>query len=332
MTSLNQIERRSGIERRKKKLESYPAKLDRRSGIERRRGQVLDLLTGEEIPYPDFRTFDGNAAESLKESIELFVMKSGDRVAVATDKGMDYKDWNEDRIGIDPQKNVVVVADGVGGHGNGDIAAQILVEAILKQSTDISLAVDNARQVMMQKRLGKGSACFLSAKIININDEKYLDVARVGDVKLVVYDQHGNIQFESKDESLIQMQVDEKIITADEALYFPKRHYVTNVVGVDKGEISSVGGLIPAEKGYRVAIMSDGISDNLTPDEIWRLTCGKTVEEAIAEISDVTDERMMCIDELHLERLERFYKKTFSDGFKSLPKKDNRALAIMDIS
>lgn len=40
------------------------------------------------------------------------------------------RDYNQDRLGVwrTPESTLLVVADGMGGHANGDVAAQLVVE------------------------------------------------------------------------------------------------------------------------------------------------------------------------------------------------------------
>ena len=56
-------------------------------------------------------------------------VKTADRVGAASDTG-NFRDRNEDRFWADPNLGAYLVADGVGGHARGDLAAQTAVEAI----------------------------------------------------------------------------------------------------------------------------------------------------------------------------------------------------------
>jgi hypothetical protein len=58
---------------------------------------------------------DGAGLNSLAEDIREYKTASGDMIWAATDKGINYKDHNEDRVGVSPQDNMAVVADGMGG-------------------------------------------------------------------------------------------------------------------------------------------------------------------------------------------------------------------------
>jgi len=64
----------------------------------------------------------------------------------ASDTGR-IRTLNEDSFGIDPELGMAVLADGMGGHGNGDLASRTAVEAVLEfarecaRDNDFSLSV-----------------------------------------------------------------------------------------------------------------------------------------------------------------------------------------------
>jgi hypothetical protein len=73
----------------------------------------------------------------------------------------------------------------------------------------------------------------------------------------------------------------------------------------------------------------------LNPEELWKLIAGKTQEQAIEDISDVTDKRMKNSKDIISKTDQqggRHKTGVYSDGYKSKPKSDNRAIAIVDIT
>ncbi|MBU0577837.1 hypothetical protein KJ742_05180 [Patescibacteria group bacterium] len=277
---------------------------------------------------------DGKNASSLKESIELFYTESGDRIAVATDKGIGYKNHNQDRVLVIPAQNVLAVVDGIGGKDDGDKAAQIFAEEVQNSPQDFQNATLDTSIRLLQEGLDNAGTCFVGNRVVVENGEKFLEVTQAGDVKTIVFDEHGNVIFESKDESLVQEKVNRGEITPDEALYNKKRNIVTHQISADSSIITTYP-RIPLKKGYRVVSYTDGIGDNFTPSEIWHLIKGKSAEEAIALISDASDVRMrgkdLIIDKTDKkggrEKLGRYV-----DGYLSKPKRDNRGIGIIDVN
>jgi len=320
-------------------------------------GELNDILGG----FPKTEILDGGNAETLKEAIRSFVTKSGYRASAATDKGVNYKDHNEDCVVVSPETNMIAVVDGMGGREGGREAGQYIARALKENPLNVKSAIEKAK-AMMDKNLDMSGACFLSARVMEQKGKKYLDVNQAGDVKLIVYDKNGRVKNQSKDQSLPQILVDLGIIDEDQALYNQYRNVVIGGISTENyletqrealeglkdpkkypkdaikafpepGETKNY--IVPVESGDRIVIISDGISDNFTPKEIGGMIEGKTQEEAIQEISDATDERMM--DEANIIKTTeaaggRVELRAFSDGYLSTPKRDNRGIAILDIA
>ena len=85
--------------------------------------------------------FDGGEdCELSKSVISEIVTSSADHIALCTHAGFGYKSVNEDRIALVEQhddeglKNGCFVIDGMGGHRDGHVAAQILAEEFIEAS------------------------------------------------------------------------------------------------------------------------------------------------------------------------------------------------------
>lgn len=288
---------------------------------------------------------NGEGAETLKASIQLFKLNTGDIVAIATDKGKNYGGSapNQDRGLVVPEKNFIAVFDGIGGNADGDKAADICAKAFLESPDDPEQSFNSAALSLSLANINNqiasnAGSCFISAKIIKENGQKLLDVSQAGDAKLVVYDKDGEIKFESQDESLVQKLVSAGAMTPDEALYSPYKNQITNAILMDRdaSNLKKYPYLIPLSKSDRIVMASDGITDNLTPDEIWDLINSRESQKAIEEISDVTDERMTQKEDVISATNSipggRGRVPVYIDGFKSTPKPDNRVIAIVDIN
>ena len=60
--------------------------------------------------------------------------------AEMTDTGR-VRDHNEDAIGSDPDIGLLVLADGMGGHAQGEMAAQIAVDCFVQGFGEIAVPV-----------------------------------------------------------------------------------------------------------------------------------------------------------------------------------------------
>jgi serine/threonine protein phosphatase PrpC len=307
---------------------------------------------------------NGEKSETLKDGITSCDTISGYHVAAATDRG--HKKANQDRVVVSPRANMIAVVDGMGGTGEGEKAAEVVANELVKSPLDLKTAAENAKMRINKHNLGMSGACFLAAKVREDAEGKKLDYCQAGDVGLIIIGKNGKIKYKSTDQSFSNVLVKYGNITEDESRYSLKsqREVATNSISTQEyfnyiqqtleqdsknldiphkeeivDEIKATMGKIysetvDVEAGDRVVIFSDGISDNFTPEEIASLIKGQTPEEAIETLSDETDVRIMDAQNIEMttggEEGRRKAGK-YSDDHLTRPKKDNRGIAIMDI-
>ena len=289
----------------------------------------------EKIKLKPSEILDGAGLNSLDEGIKEYITASGDKVWAATDKGL--KDKNEDRVVVDPAYNLAVVIDGMGGMGKGEEAAQLSAESFLQHPDDpVTAAISASNIIKNNEKMGSAGACYASTRIIiDENGKKYLETSNAGDVKVLIL-RKGKLIFESHDDSYVQALIDSGKITKDEALYHPERNTVTKGISAthENFEFSALP-LIPLEKGDLVMGLSDGIIDNITPQEIEEDIIGLKPAEIIHFFSNTTNDRMKnypyIINDTEIQG-GRAKLGQFSDGFLSAPKIDNRGVAIIEIN
>lgn len=294
-------------------------------------GPVVEDHPESEIQQKNYEIIGGNEAESLADSMREYQSPFGVRIYAATDKGRNYKNRNEDRVLVIPEKEYVAVIDGIGGYSRGDRAAELLAEG-LASNDGIARGAELGKQKMQDEMLGNAGACFIAAVLEREDNKIYLAVGQSGDCKCIAFDAEGNILFESKDQSLVNELLEKGEITPDEALYHPKRNVVQGgVTPFDAVMYKTYGEEVILNKGDVVLLMSDGISDNLTPEELGEIIKDKQGSEIISEVSHITDERMANADKIIADS-DREKDGKYLDGYKSAPKADNRSFVVMEIN
>jgi len=286
--------------------------------------QELDALRVVGRGAKTAKVLDGGGSNTLKDTIEVYVTPKGYKVAVATDIGKKKTGNNEDRVLVDAQNGVVFVVDGMGGQGGGDRAAAIIADELGKTPKDVAGACQSAGakiDIELGRKFKNSGACVTG---IDLDNEM---VYHVGDTRCIIFDGSGKVVFQTKDQSDVQNLVDHKLISEDDALYHPRRNVVLAAIKSDSTYISEQK--VSLKPGYRAVLISDGVGDNLTPAEIWRATKGKSAEDSIGVISDITDKRMENFEAMEQE--DRRANGKYSDGYLSEPKPDNRAIAIIDM-
>lgn len=190
---------------------------------------------------------------------------------------------NEDRVLDCAERRLWAVADGMGGHGGGDIAAQAVVDALRRMidthnattPTLMLTAVDeaNGEIVARNEALSEAAGSTVVAACMN---ENTATIAWVGDSR--AYLLRGGLAQLTHDHSLVQELVDSGLLTAAAAAYHPRANIVTRALGVGETlEISRV--TIDLQAGDRLLLCSDGLSRSL--DEADTINAGTL--EALAD-------------------------------------------------
>jgi protein phosphatase len=208
-------------------------------------------------------------------------------MVMRTDPGM-IRSHNEDAIYADAGLGVAILADGMGGYNAGEVAsglattrlaedmagvinspavltrglhdAAVVEEHVINEVRAANLAIFNAAQSCSQFT-GMGTTLVLAWFYDN-----RMSVAHVGDSRL--YRMRGEC-FEqlTRDHSLLQEQLDNGIITAEQARYAENRNLVTRALGVDPRVEVDVNDY-DVRPGDMVLLCSDGLSDMVEDHDI----------------------------------------------------------------
>ena len=196
---------------------------------------------------------------------------------------------NEDSILALPDQQVFVVADGMGGHAAGDVASQMVVDAVAAlpltskprdQMRALRHAVQRAHQNILDEiALQGGGTMGATVVALMISGGRFV-CFWAGDSRLYRL-RGGEIELLTADHSVVGALVAAGQMSWDEAEHHPQSNAITRAVGVgDELELDKIRGNV--ERGDRYLVCSDGLNKyaNL-----------KTLREALkgASIETVTD-------------------------------------------
>ena len=171
--------------------------------------------------------------------------------------------------------NLLIVADGMGGHRAGDFASRYAVETLkedLANSTEdgpeamIRKAIQSANQKLIEAarqdaRLEGMGTTLVVATVI----EHTLYFANVGDSRLYLL--HDTIKQLSKDHSFVQGMVRLGGIDAEEAKHHPDKNIITRAVGArEKVEVDFFEYRL--KKGDMILMCTDGLSNMIEDEEM----------------------------------------------------------------
>jgi protein phosphatase len=216
--------------------------------------------------------------------VEVGGHRIGLRHGAATDVGL-VREANEDSFLADPP--VFVVADGMGGHDDGDVASQIVIEEfgrLADAGYDPRRAADvvTATLWQCQRRLqqygdthrGHGGAPWqggttaVVALLFEDLGPRWL-LANLGDSRVYAFS-GGQLVRVSVDHSLVQELVDAGQITEEEAAFHPERHIVTRALGgVD--DVDPDFFVLRLADAERILLCSDGVTGMIDDAEIAEL-------------------------------------------------------------
>ena len=194
-----------------------------------------------------------------------------------TDRGL-RRELNEDSYSAsDP---VFAVADGMGGHEAGEIASGLCVRA-LAGMPQVATGERSITAAVLQQYLvradssireatgGRAGTTLTGAVVVEQMGMPYWLVLNIGDSRTYRLSQ-GRFEQISVDHSEVQELVDAGEITAQEATVHPRRHVVTRALGTGD-ETEADYWLLPVEEGDRVLVCSDGLTGELSDDDIFRI-------------------------------------------------------------
>jgi PPM family protein phosphatase len=179
---------------------------------------------------------------------------------------------NEDCYLACPELCLWVMADGVGGQDAGEVASKIacnVIKSEVAEGRGLVEAVSVAHQTIKQSpKQGIGKEGMATTVVVLLIHGDEYQVAWVGDSRAYLWN-GGQLRQLSHDQSLVQRLVDEKIISAAEALHHPRRNLVIQALGqknLDTVEVETVVGRF--NNGDKIILCSDGLTDYVEDKQI----------------------------------------------------------------
>lgn len=210
----------------------------------------------------------------------------------------DYVFASEVPIGNLP--NIFIVADGMGGHKAGDYASKYTVETI-KEEIERSFeknpvkimgkAIETANEHIRQKASEEEALSGMGTTVVAATclNEKYLEVANVGDSRLYVVNDK-KIEQITRDHSLVEEMVRMGGIDRASARRHPDKNIITRAVGAkDTVEVDFFH--VELKQGDLVLMCSDGLTNMLEDEEIHQILGARgSVEEKAEELVQAANE------------------------------------------
>ncbi|MDL9978202.1 PP2C family protein-serine/threonine phosphatase [Microbacterium sp. ASV49] len=195
----------------------------------------------------------------------------------ATDIGLRRKVNEDSHLSAAP---VFIVADGMGGHQAGEIASAIVIEEFTTLVGRASVTIDDVQSALGRARVrvdelsessgSEGAGTTLAGVVVaEIEGEGYWLAVNLGDSRTYLLSD-GDFEQISVDHSVVQELIDLGQLDPGAAAHDSRRNVITRALGAGSAAEPDFW-LLPASRGDRVLVCSDGLS-------------GEVDGEAIAEI------------------------------------------------
>ncbi len=201
-----------------------------------------------------------------------------------------------------------MVADGLGGHGNGNVASRTVVDSIeeyiTKEKPHISSEdetecfaqiVRQAQDALMNKKAtGEFGDMMTTLVLLHIGED--ICWCHVGDSRLYCF-RKGRLVSQTLDHSVPQILVMAEEITQEEVRHHPDRNRLLRAMGKewDRGDEFVVEAPIPIEADMAFLLCTDGF---------WEHILEQQMEQCLMEAEDVT---------VWLDRMSEIVKKNGED-------------------
>ncbi|WP_230369472.1 PP2C family protein-serine/threonine phosphatase [Paludibacterium denitrificans] len=213
------------------------------------------------------------------------------KLAIFQDSRVGGRPYNQDRLLIAHSRDAVllVMADGMGGHLQGEVAAQITIdllgELFYQQATPVLAypnrflvnAISAAHQAILDyaadHRLPEIPSTTVVAAIIQ---QGMLYWCHVGDSRLYLLDRHG-LRLRSRDHSQVQQLIDQGRLTEEGAKTHPDRNKIYNCLGATSDPDIDIGEKQFVSPGTSIMLCSDGLWSQIDDGEMAKVFMGRMV-------------------------------------------------------
>jgi protein phosphatase len=195
-----------------------------------------------------------------------------------TDVGM-RRSNNEDAFVSAPEAGLLALADGMGGAASGEVASGIFADTArelfsagpppaVEEAEDLVrrtflLANERIRDLAAREPAHKDMGC--TGEMVVFTDDGYV-VGHVGDSRVYLF-RGGRLRQVTKDHSFVQEQVDQGVLTPEQARVHAYRHMILRAVGIhDSLSVDLISG-----KAYQddlFLLCSDGLTDMVEDSHI----------------------------------------------------------------
>lgn len=213
--------------------------------------------------------------------------------------GMVIDAFDADRnVDVGRRGLLLALSDGMGGHEAGEVASALVLEVLqaeLQRSAEgpsarlleaAVLRANGAVHDAAQRSDRRGMGATLVAVFVR-GAQAY--IAEVGDSRAYLL-RGRRLRQITRDQSMVQLLVDQGVLTAREARHAPGKNVILQAMGL-LPDVRVAIGRLDLRKTDRLLLCSDGISNALTDDELRDIMTESRPREACETMIALANER-----------------------------------------
>lgn len=210
------------------------------------------------------------------------------------------REYNQDRLAYSYSKDalLLVVADGMGGHRHGEIAAQLAVTTMTESFQRLAVPTltspakfltdhiqqihDMIDQLVQEQEMLEAPRTTIVAAIVQ---RGMLYCAHVGDSRLYHF-RDNHLLYRTEDHSVVQSLYNKGIINKNDMTSHPYRHKVYSCLGGDVPPKIDLADRQELVEGDTVLLCTDGVWGAVGDDQIKQVLSGPSISENVTRLLD----------------------------------------------
>lgn len=215
------------------------------------------------------------------------------------------RDNNEDYVlfkeEYNPDSRFIILCDGMGGHGHGEVASQTVADTVFEylkslrkeeyDSQDLQDAVNVAQSTLTAVNTFDDKKSMGTTLIVAVINKMNILVGHIGDSRCYLFDENGLKKFRTKDHSKVAEAIDAEILTEEEAFDNSHKNLLTRCVMAGKTNVQIEVDNLQIENNDRMLLCSDGINDAMRDKEIEESIINRNVTNALDIIDSICSEK-----------------------------------------
>jgi PPM family protein phosphatase len=212
---------------------------------------------------------------------------------------------NQDRVAYSYSKDALLltVADGMGGHIKGEVAAEITVSLLVERfQRNARTIIKNPYEFLSETLHAAHQAIFEYAEENGLSESPRTTIvacviqngkaywAHVGDSRLYFF-RNGKIIARTNDHSRVQQMLDAGLITQEQAAKHPERNRIYNCLGGPQLPLVWLANPVPVAVGDTIMLSSDGFWAHLPEEEIGSAIAKQSIVDCLPGLMQVAEKR-----------------------------------------